>query len=57
MAISLEIRKRLDPPIVILMANTLYASVATNQGIKSRNVLKVRRELVPTLVQLKETLW
>jgi hypothetical protein len=33
-AINLDIRKGLNPPVEIPMPNPLYASVATNQGIK-----------------------
>jgi hypothetical protein len=42
---------------VAVMADPLFASVVTNLGIKSLNVLKGRRGIQPMLVQPKEDLW
>jgi hypothetical protein len=56
LAVGLTIRRRLAPPLEVVMADQSYASVTTNQGIKNLNTLKRRRGIWPMLVQQEEDL-
>jgi hypothetical protein len=53
---SLLIGRRFVPIIVAVTVDPSYASVVTNPGITTLNVLKGRRGIRPTLVQQEDGL-
>jgi hypothetical protein len=54
--VGLSIGRKFILPIVAVTANHSSASVATNPGIKSLNVLKGKRGIWPMLVQQEDNL-